>query len=760
MVGTSLFGFECEGSRARIDSFWILQEGKRLTSGFDLDLLRSETSSTEVEGTRLEETASLFEGPEGLSVRALFRLLRSTRGDVLLAKLEITNAKTTGSYEAGGFLLSLEGVGRSVAYSFSFDPPIYGPAFAYYNQLGRGQTPNVPPPEEEPYPPKPPEAQEDLQASCWSYPFHFKSLREAENYRKILLMLFEGAGGGCAAVLPLSGQGLRGTLESQGGLRSVFHSFFKDFTPTNLPGLVISFSRSPSTAVEQAFKVGFSSLNKEHYLRSRKHYPKVFRYLGWCSWNSFLRDVDESKLREAIGLLYEKKVPVRMVLIDDGWHSVEEEKLTSFEPDQSKFPNGFHSAVRSMKEFGVKYVGAWLTLQGYWRGIKKGSPLSSSYLMIEGKQNEQLVPDPRELKGHEFYRDFLSRLKSSGIDFLKVDNQFDVFRYAADNLPVGILAEGLHAALESSAGMFGMPILDCMANTPDCFFFWSNSNVARASMDYIPYWKDGAKRHLLYCAYNSLWLSQVAWPDWDMFQTHDPYALVHAVSRLLSGGPVYITDLPGLARPELIRRLVLSDGRLPDMDMPALPTDDCVFRDPYNEQVALKLYSTMGVRGLGKVGVVGAFNITSSGKGVSVRVSPSDAGFEKGRFAIYEAVSGNVEELSAHEFSKETRLGELQVAVYTIAPLLGGISPIGMQGLLIPPAGIDSVEREGRRLTVFLKEPGTLLALTRKRVDVYVDGVKCRITRGALGKNTYRMTSEGLIKVRSSSKSVSFTIKG
>jgi raffinose synthase len=757
---SSLIEFKRDGSGVLVKGFWVFQEGKRLDSDIDFKLVGSETTSAESGGMRVEETTSVFEGPRGMSAKAHFKLLRSAEGDTLLARLDLTNSVAAGSYEVGGFLLSPEGAGRSVAYSFSFDPAIYGPAFAYYNPLGRGQAPKVPPPQEEPYPPRPPDVQEDLQASCWSYPFHFKSLEEAEGYRKLLFMLIEAAGGEAIAILPLSGYGVRGTLESLGGIKSLFHGFLREFTPATLPGFVVSFSRSPSRAVERAFRLGLSSLNKEHYLRSRKHYPSVFKYLGWCSWNSFLRDVSESGLREAVELFSKRSMPFKMVLIDDGWHSVEEEKLTSFEPDRSKFPNGFSSAVEAIKKAGVRYVGAWLTLQGYWRGVKEGSPLSSSYPMVKGKHNDQLVPNPERLEGHKFYTDFLGYLKSSGVDFLKVDNQFDVFRYAADNMPVGSLAEGLHHALESSAGMFGLPILNCMANTPDCFFFWSNSNVARASMDYIPYWKDGAKRHILYCAYNSLWLSQVAWPDWDMFQTHDPYALVHAISRLLSGGPVYVTDLPELVKPELLRKMTLKDGRLPDMDMPAVPTDDCIFKDPYNEQVALKVYNTMGIKGLGKIGIVGAFNISSSGKEVSVRISPSDAGFERGRFVVYESISGKVEELGAHDRTKETSLSELQVALYVIVPSLGGLSPVGIQGLFIPPMGMESVERDAKRLTVFMKEPGTLVALSNKRFDVYIDGVKCRMVKGPLRNNTYNVTGGGLVKVRSSSRSVSFVVKG
>lgn len=34
-------------------------------------------------------------------------------------------------------------------------------------------------------------------------------------------------------------------------------------------------------------------------------------------------------------------------------------------------------------------------------------------------------------------------------------------------------------------------------------------------------------------------------PDWDMFQTDHAWSRFHGAARCLSGGPIYITDIPG-----------------------------------------------------------------------------------------------------------------------------------------------------------------------------------------------------------------------
>lgn len=44
-------------------------------------------------------------------------------------------------------------------------------------------------------------------------------------------------------------------------------------------------------------------------------------------------------------------------------------------------------------------------------------------------------------------------------------------------------------------------------------------------------------------------------PDWDMFQTDHAYSSFHAAARCLSGGPIYITDIPGRHDVPLIHQM-------------------------------------------------------------------------------------------------------------------------------------------------------------------------------------------------------------
>jgi hypothetical protein len=182
-----------------------------------------------------------------------------------------------------------------------------------------------------------------------------------------------------------------------------------------------------------------------------------------------------------------------------------------------------------------------------------------------------------------------------------------------------------------------MEILNCMCMTPGTHFNWIRSNVARASSDYILGWKNGTKFHIFFCVYNSLWYSSFAWPDFDMFTTYDPYAWIHAVLRVVSGGPIYFTDRYDKASNlELIKKLTLSDGRIPRPDAPALPTKDVIFEDIYNARIPIKARSFVSVEGFGRVGLVVVTNVNKNGETEDYLVSPSDLFEEEGEYLVYD----------------------------------------------------------------------------------------------------------------------------
>jgi len=97
---------------------------------------------------------------------------------------------------------------------------------------------------------------------------------------------------------------------------------------------------------------------------------------------------------------------------------------------------------------------------------------------------------------------------------------------------------------------------------------------------------------MIHCAYNSMWMGQIIQPDWDMFQSDHLCAKFHAGSRAICGGPVYVSDSVGGHDFDLIKKLVYPDGTIPKCQHFALPTRDCLFKNPlFDQKTILKIWN-------------------------------------------------------------------------------------------------------------------------------------------------------------------------
>lgn len=103
--------------------------------------------------------------------------------------------------------------------------------------------------------------------------------------------------------------------------------------------------------------------------------------------------------------------------------------------------------------------------------------------------------------------------------------------------------------------------------------------VARASDDFYPRDLPSSFPHIAACAFNSVFLSGLVQPDWDMFHSVHPAATLHATARAVSGGAVYVSDYPGKHNFDILHRLVLEDGSILRALLPGRPTRDCLFSD-------------------------------------------------------------------------------------------------------------------------------------------------------------------------------------
>lgn len=570
---------------------------------------------------------------------------------------------------------------------------------------------------EEPYPyPQLREAGE-VEITAWSYPIHRRDYRGLPKNLKVSQLLAKGEGV-YAYLLPISNAGARGHITSFDGdsfsialNRGVRGSWSRAYA------FALSVSPNPYEAVEKSYEASFAAVGRANQLRRNKTLPEVFRVLGWCSWNACWREPTADKVLLAYKSLLESGVKPGFVLIDDGWQDEEGAgwpgfRIRGLEPNPNKFPAGFASVVERLKGMGARYVGLWHTFNVHWGGVARGSEFARTFADCLMEVNGYIIPNPA--KSFELFRRWYARLRENGFDFVKVDNQMFVSYAYLGRLAIEEAARELHEGLEAAAYLNSLEVLNCMAQQPENTFNWIRSTVSRNCIDYIvPHRKSRDKLHLYFNAYNALFMSQVVWPDWDMFQSHDPWALQQAVARAVSGGPVYVTDEPGKTVASVIKPLAFSDGSLPLPDHPALPTEDVLMRDPYNEPVPLKIFTRVTVDGVGVYGVVAAFNVNRDDAPVKGSVAPPDALLPEGKYLIYEYFTEDIEEGPVHY-----ELEPMGVKLFIIAPRGPWLTPLGLKDVYIMPRGIDHACVLGKEAVIKLREKGLLIAKADTEVEV------------------------------------------
>jgi raffinose synthase len=556
----------------------------------------------------------------------------------------------------------------------------------------------------------------------WTSPAFFSDYRLLGPANQLMLWR-QTEGADYHLLVPLAGGGMVGEvgiseIEWRPEFRVAASSYDAKLAPRRVPLFAYASGGDPYKLPRAAYETAFAATGQYGRLRWQKSYPEVFRSLGWCSWNAYGNQVTADKIVASVRSMREKKIPFGFVLVDDGWLSVKDQKLTAFDADTSKFPGGMTALARRLHdEYKVPHVGVWHTFQGYWNGVEENSEAARGQKLFKGLDGK-LLPDPREGRGQGFYEDWYGKLKSWGYDFVKVDGQGNNIKFTDGLMPLFDSGGGSQRNLQQSAAkFFGEPertnvmgertpvgVINCMEMSLENVFNWRDSNIARNSDDYQPELKQNPKDHVYQNAYNAFWLSNFAYPDWDMFQSHDPAAEYHAVARAVSGGPVYFTDEAGKERPEILRRLAFSDGRLLMADEPAQVTRDLLLSDPSIEPVPLKVFAPVTRPGL-RACVVAAFNVNKAVAGEAGMLNIEDLGWSGGgrmaTVAAYRTLDRSVTLLEAHPDAGSLMRFGLNAAGYemlTLVTVEGDVAVFGLLDKYLSPAAVVSVTRgEGRR---------------------------------------------------------------
>lgn len=519
-------------------------------------------------------------------------------------------------------------------------------------------------------------------------------------------------------------------VTKEGQLNIYVSTLGEDYLSNEVPVALYASDRSVYRTFEKAYRQLIAS-PKVADLRKRteKVFPEPFKYLGWCTWEHYRRNINEKQLLEDFRRIEDSGIPVRYVLIDDGHVRHKKDQLCSFRPDSVKFPRGWQPILSARKEDKIRWMGVWYGFPGFWQGISAENDFPANIKSKLYAFNGSMVPGTTEEDIRAYYRYYVESLQSYGFDFLKIDVQSFVLPLYMGSREVIRQARACNTALEAETHRLGVGLINCMAQNILNTDHTRYSNVTRVSIDYQKFNEDMARSHLFQSYTNTLWQGQTVWPDHDMFHSCDSICGgMMARSKAVSGGPVYLSDAPRDFVKELILPLVDREGRLFRPEAPAVPTPESVFTDPFTSGRAYRVVAPVGQKAMAMI----CYNLNKDPrhKQVKVKLTPED-------YAWREAMTGRKtatppaamilydwerREAAPLTGAKEIVLDGFTDRLFHFCPVDKGWAVIGLQEKYLSPATVEIIACTPHKLVVEVKEKGTLKVWQDDQVrDVIVD---------------------------------------
>lgn len=298
---------------------------------------------------------------------------------------------------------------------------------------------------------------------------------------------------------------------------------------------------------------------------------------SYCTWNGIGQNLDEEKIIGALDSLAEHEIDISNLIIDDNWQSLDYEgdsnfnyRWTRFDANKENFPQGLKHTISTLRNRfpHIEHIAVWHGIFGYWNGISPTGEVAKQYRIKEvRKQSHEGFIGGGTLftvtaeDVPSLYDDFYKFLVSAGIDAVKTDVQFlpDYLNDAPDRSAMIYAYQDAWTA--ATQKHFHGRAISCMSQTPEILFHSLMSidkppYMTRNSDDFYPFNPSSHTWHIFCNAHNALLMQHLnVLPDWDMFQTVHEFAGMHAATRCLSGGPIYITDVPGQHNIEIIKQM-------------------------------------------------------------------------------------------------------------------------------------------------------------------------------------------------------------
>ncbi|WP_158293191.1 hypothetical protein KFZ70_12525 [Tamlana fucoidanivorans] len=535
------------------------------------------------------------------------------------------------------------------------------------------------------------------------------------------------------SILPLVSKNVMSYVSLNGGQSSVkLCTFGTDSFTGEAPLFAYSYAKDPYTATQKCWEQAINSKFCKDNIqwRSKKEYPELYNYLGWCTWESFGGDITEENVSQSIKEIKENPVPVRWVIIDDGYLDVEVPKngwknqLLSFGVN-NKFPNGWRPITALKNENTVKWMGIWRNMSGGMGGVSRNHTMANlkEHLMpwtayrlerpggnVEIETNMIIRPDYKSSEA--FYNEMIRNSINGGFDFVKVDFQTYNFwmNYGSKN---GVnAAHQNNKALETVCYENNVALLNCISQSNVNVFNTKYSVISRASVD-VKLDNDNMFRTVQSFT-NNMWWGDILVADLDMYHTSNQKTAQYlTIARAVSGGPIYISDRPIHFNKKLIDPLIFKDGKIIRTLAPAVPLADNLFTN----------YKTSCYRVIAptrhKSCAIAAFNFTSK-ESIEGTISKKDYQFAAAKEQPYEGLWQLPHEglvVYDWEARRGVRLNDsykflvnnMKGRIFNLSPIENGWAVIGLMNKYVGGCTYTIKENTKNYLKIILDESGPLI---------------------------------------------------
>ncbi|MGC9341273.1 MAG: Sip1-related alpha-galactosidase [Bacteroidales bacterium] len=570
--------------------------------------------------------------------------------------------------------------------------------------------------------------------------------------KRAFLLLFKLSDGKYLSIMPLSGEASVSWLETKddGTLIVDYGTLGTDPVPANAEVPLIAWAVSDNiyASVAQIWEhIAENKLYKDKVsLRDKKTYPEAMKYLGWCTWEQYHGNINEEILLNAFDKIEASNTPVRWILIDDGHQTAETgNKMVSMKPNINKFPNGWEPIIARKKDNKVKWMGIWHTLLMHWGNVspdhempnlapylmpqpeKNRSKLPTDNQYIEGSSEtaEALIPKDNIEDSEKFYLEFMSTVKNFGFDFIKTDNvsRSTIEYYGTANAARAQKNNVL--SLENACNENGLGLMNCSAQNTICLLNATNSATMRTSPDYQKNNLATSKSQILQSVFNVSWMGQTLWPDHDMFHSSDlQVGETMALTKAMSGGPIYLSDAPADFNMEVISPLCYNDGLLIRPLAPGVPMPESFFSDAlYEKENLYKVIAPLN----NKSCAIAAYNLAIDNKAkLSTKITPDDYRYSPVMMQPYNGLWEIPKEGLVIYDWKEQKGSKLESSgvhvditgfghkLFLLCPINKGWAVVGQPDKFLSPSTVEILNTEEDNISIKVIEPGAVIIYSEK----------------------------------------------